>query len=180
MDWEKLKKVSEKKFQEATIGEYWGFQIQKGTKWNNGLNHKEIEKLEALFGFKFPNDYLEMLRQLNGFDTPNISIDPEGNESPEYHRNCYKYPDDFYNLKEFINQINNDISFVEKALKDSGINYNKIEGFIPLYGHRLLVVFNDKLLSPVISAWGNDIIIYGGSLLEYWCKELYIDFESIK
>ena len=74
INWPRFRIVSEEIFQDATIdNSSWGFQIQKGTKWNKGLETKEIEALEDTFALKLPNDYAEMLRHLNGFDTLHIS-----------------------------------------------------------------------------------------------------------
>ena len=77
-DWIKFKFISENKFATATIDKCWGFQIQKNTKWNQGLTEDEINNLQLNIGLEFPLDYIEMLKVINGFDSMHISIDPNG------------------------------------------------------------------------------------------------------
>jgi len=176
-DWIKFKSISEVALANVSLEKnVWGFQQQKGTKWNAGLSEDDIQALEDKFGFKFPTQYVEMLKTINGFDTEHISIYPDGIASDEFQRRCYKYPDDFENVQWVIEMANQYLKYAKGALEEDGITSNDIEGFVPLYGHRALVVFKDKSLSPVLSIWGNDIVVYGKSLKEYWCNEFYIDF----
>ena len=179
-DWKILKIMSEKAFRKAVVNyeNCWGFQEQKNTKWNEGLNITEIKELEEYFGFNLPNDYIDMLKILNGFDTHHISISPNGVEENEFERRCYKYPEDLKNTKWLIKDANNYIENAKKALDTNGFSNYEIEGFIPLYQHRALVVLKDKAKSPVLSIWGSDIIVYGNTLFEYWCNEFYLPYEK--
>lgn len=179
-DWVEFKTISEKQFESATIEKCWGFQIQKNTKWNKGLTEDEIGNLEQYFGFKFPTDYSEMLKAINGFDTMQISIDPEVKEEAKFDRRCYKYPDDLEKTKWLIDEVNQNIEYANEVLNSAGFDSSKIEGFIPLFEHRALVVLNNKLQSPVLSIHGSDIIIYGESLIKYWIHEFNLDFMKIK
>lgn len=161
MNWLKLKSKTEKRFENATIRNCWGYQIQKGTKWNQGLEETQIKDLEELWGLKFPNDYFKMLKWLkwiNGFNKPQISIDPDRITPDRYDRRCYKYPEDYAKVKWLIEELKENISYAKAALEENGFDSEDLEGFIPLYGHRALVVLKDKNLSPVISAIGSDII----------------------
>ncbi len=178
--WTSFKNVSENKFKSLTIQQCWGFQIQKNTKWNVGLSTDEINKMETEFGFEFPNDYVHMLESINGFNTPHISIDPEGNEPDEFERRCYQYPNDLNKTQWLIDEVNQYKNFAIVCLNESSFNTSSIEGFVPLYGHRALVVLQDKTKSPVLSIWGNDIIVFGKSLLDYWCNELELNIQCIK
>ena len=177
-DWIKFKTISEEKFETETLQECWGFQIQKDTMWNDGLTVSDIEDLENHFGFKFPNDYFEMLQSFNGFKTLQISIDPDGKNPDEFDRRCYQYPIDLEKTNWLISEVNENIKYAKECLSESGFDSSQIEGFIPLYEHRALVVLKDKTKSPVISIWGSDIIVYGKSLIEYWCNELNVDFKQ--
>ena len=179
-DWIEFKNISEEKFKTQTLEECWGFQIQKNTKWNSGLTISEIENLQTQFGFVFPNDYFQMLKVLNGFDTLQISIDPNRLEPDEFDRQCYQYPIDLEKTKWLIADVNIHIESVKECLEQSRLDSSEIEGFVPLYAHRALVVLKDKTKSPVLSIWGNDIIVYGKSLIEYWCNELHVKFRNIK
>ena len=174
-DWIELKRLTEQKFEFATIEKYWGFQIQRNTKWNRGLTEVEISDLEKQFGFKFPIDYLEMLSVINGFDTPQISINPDVDAEVEYDRRCYKYPDDLEKTKWLVDEANQKMEAVISVLTDAGFDSSQIEGFIPLYAHRALLVLKDIQQSPVLSISGDDIVCYGQSLMSYWCSEFNID-----
>ncbi|MCE3229454.1 MAG: Cell wall assembly/cell proliferation coordinating protein [Bacteroidetes bacterium] len=170
-----FKFLSEEKFRNREFEDTWGYQIQPGTKWNKGLSGIEIDNLEKLFGFEFPNDYKNMLSVINGFDLDHRSIDPDGEEPDDFERHCYIYPDDLPNVKWLIDEINEHIEYVNKTLSHKGYETNNVIGFIPLYGHRALVVFKDKSLSPVISIFqGTDVIIYGDSLINYWTHEFLL------
>jgi hypothetical protein len=173
MNWEKFKQRSEKKFRNASLySNCYGFQIQPGTKWNSGLSLAEITLLEELFGFSFPDDYKAMLLTMNGFDRDGISIDPDGENEDEFERMIYMYPEDYEKTKWLTEEIYEFMDYTKAPLSEAGFDTDQIVGFIPLYGHRALVVFQDKSLSPVISVHqGTDVIVYGNSLLEYWEEE---------
>ncbi|MCT4665223.1 MAG: SMI1/KNR4 family protein [Flavobacteriales bacterium] len=179
--WVNFRVESERKFENIILDkDCYGFQIQKKSKWNQGLKESEIISLENYFGFEFPTDYKEMLKEINGLDTLEISIDPEGEEEDKFVRRFYKYPDDINRVKWLIDEVNYNIEYAKQTLEKAGFNSNQIEGFVPLFGHRVLVVFKNKKLTPVLSVWGNDIILYGDSILKYWCKGIYIEYERIE
>ena len=175
MNWQEFKIKSENKFKNIEIERCWGFQIQPGTTWNPGLKELEIESLEQLFGFQFPFDYKEMISNINGLDKDEVSIDPNGKEADEFGRRMYKYPEDFETTLHLRQEIMENMNYVNEALQLSGFDTSKVIGFVPLYGHRALAVFTDKSLSPVISIHqGNDVIVYGKTLMDYWKRELYL------
>jgi hypothetical protein len=140
------------------------------------MNKHQIEALEKLFGFEFPLDYNDMLLIINGFDKDQIAIDPDGKEEAEFDRTLYKYPDDYERTFTLRQEIKDNMKYVDEALQVSGFDTSKVVGFVPLYGHRAMVVFSDKSLSPVISIHqGNDVIVYGDSIMDYWEKELDLE-----
>ena len=148
--------------------------MQPNTKFLKGISRIEIDQLQVLFGFDFPWDYREMLLTFSNIDTNLISISPENNSDIEYAREnfFYQYPEDFEKSRWLINEINENKFEVELILTEAGFDVSKIVGYIPLYNHRALVVFENKYLSPVISVWGSDIIMFGNNLLEYLKNEL--------
>ncbi len=173
MNWKKFKGKSESKFGSLEIKNCWGFQIQPGTTWNPGLNKYEIEALERLFGFEFPFDYKDMLLAINGLDRDQIAIDPDGKEANEFGRTMYKYPGDYETTFSLRQEIRDNIKYVNEALQLSGFDTDEVVRFVPLYSHRAMAVFTDKSLSPVISIHqGDDVIVYGDSLMDYWENEL--------
>lgn len=165
---------AEKKFKKIQLrDDVWGFQIQPNTKFIKGISRKEIDQLQLLFGFDFPWEYREMLLTFSTLDTAEISIDPDNNEI-EYSQDnfFYQYPDDYEKSRWIINEIDENKFEAESVLSEAGFNISKIVGYIPMHHHRVLVVFEDKYLSPVISVWGSDIIMFGNNLREYLKNEL--------
>lgn len=163
-----IKYKAEKKFQKIQLrDDVYGFQIQPNTKFAKGISRKEIDKLEILFGFDFPWDYREMLLILGGLDTPEISIDPDGEEEIRFVDFLYQYPRDIEKSKWLFEDINTFKFYAEEVSIEAGFDVSKIVGYIPIYNHRVLVVFENKYLSPVISVMGGDIIVFGNNLKEY-------------
>lgn len=175
-NWKKLKKITEAMWKNHSpcCEGISGFKIQTTTKWNTGLSIEEIEHFEMLLGMKLPFEYKKMLKVINGFDRKNV--DCYDAKEKQYFRSCYKYPDDLDIVKDFIAELHYNIEYVKIALKELKLAEKEIKGFIPLYSHRALVVFEDLQLTPVISAVGDDVIIYGHSLIEYWKNEFKLNF----
>lgn len=175
MNWTEFKKISEKEFQYLELyGNVYGYQMQPGTKWNKGLPQKEISNLESKFGFKFPIEYRKFISVMNGLDTDLIFIDPEEKESVSYSQLYYEYPKDFNSQIVLLSELEKYKLYLHEALESSGYDVNGIEGYIPTYAHRALVVFKDKSLSPVVSVWGNNIILLADNIADYWVLELNI------
>ncbi|MFB3388080.1 hypothetical protein [Flavobacterium sp. LAR06] len=166
---------AEKKFKKIQLrDDVWGFQIQPNTKFIKGISRKEIDQLQILFGFDFPWEYREMLLIFSNIETNLISINPEDKLDIKYARENFfhQYPEDFEKLRGFIDQINENKFEAELVLTEAGFDVSKIVGYIPMHNHRALVVFEDKYLSPVISAMQSDIIMFGNNLREYLKNEL--------
>ena len=167
-----IKYKAEKQFKKIKLrDDVWGFQIQPNTKFLKGISRKEIDQLELLFGFDFPWEYREMLLVISGLDTEEISIDPDLEDEIKFNNLFYQYPRDIEKSKWLVQDINKFKNDAEAMLTETGFDVSKIVGYIPIYSHRALVVFEDKYLSPVISAWGSDIILYGSNLKEYLKNE---------
>lgn len=173
MNWIDFKHKSEEKFKSIVLDKCYGPQIQPGSKWNNGLSQKEISELEKKLGFELPTDYSAMISTMNGLDRDEISVDPEDIEESQFTRNLYKYPEDLSETEWLLSEIKDNIKYVHEALAPYKYDIKDTIGFVPLYGHRVLVVFNDKSLTPVISIHqGTDVIVYGHNLVDFWKKEL--------
>lgn len=170
-----IKYKAEKRFKKIEVyNNVYGFQIQPNSKLKKGISRKEIDQLQVLFGFDFPWEYREMLLIFSNLDRPEISINPEDEFDITYSQDnfFYQYPDDYEKSRWIINDINENKSEAELVFTEAGFDISKIVGYIPMQGYRVLVVFEDKYLSPVISACGADIIIYGNNLREYLKNEL--------
>lgn len=170
-----LKYKIEKKFQKIKLyNDIYGFQIQPDSKLVNGISRKEIDQLQILFGFDFPWEYREMLSLFSNLDRPTISINPEDETDITFNQDnfFYQYPEDYEKSRWIIDELNDNKAEAELVLTEAGFDVSKIVGFIPMHHHRVLVVFEDKYLSPVISVWGADIIMFGNNLREYLKYEL--------
>ena len=170
-----IKFKAEKNFKKIKIhSNIYGFQVMPNAKFLKGISNKEIDKLEVLFGFCFPLTYREMLLTFANLYTDLVSINPEDQTDIEYDQGnfFYQYPEDYEKSRWLIEEIEEFKFEADLALTEAGFDVSKIVGYIPMYGHRALVVFKDKYLSPVISVWGSDSIMYGKNLNEYLKNEL--------
>lgn len=170
-----IKYKAEKNFKRIEIrDDVWGFQVQSNAKFLKGISRKKIDELQTLFEFDFPWEYREMLLIFSNIDTHLISINPEDKTDIEYGREnfLYQYPEDYEKSRWIINDIEKNRFEAESVLTEGGFDVSKIVGYIPMHNHRVLVVFEDKYLSPVISVWGADIIMFGNNLREYLKNEL--------
>jgi len=170
-----IKYKAEKKFKRIEIrDDVWGFQVQPNAKFLKGISRKEIDELQILFGFDFPWEYREMLLIFSNIDTNLISINPENTCDIEYSRENFfhQYPEDFEKSRWLIKEIEENKLEAESVLSEVGFDISRIVGYIPMHHHRVLVVFEDRYLSPVISVWRSDIIMFGNNLREYLKNEL--------
>jgi hypothetical protein len=173
MNWDKFKTISEREFKYLELeSNVYGYQMQPGTRWNNGLLENDLEKLESRFGFKFPVEYRNFLKVMNGIDTDLVYIDPDGLEEDRFFQLYYEYPKDFGRSMEQVNEIHKNLKYVHEALVESGFCVDEIEGYVPTFAHRALVVFSDKSLSPVVSVWGSDVVVLARNICDYWKIEL--------
>ncbi|TCN58727.1 hypothetical protein EV142_103166 [Flavobacterium circumlabens] len=169
-----LERRSENKKEEIFISRNFkkkSYEYKVNYKFYDGLNSDEIDNLEKLFDFKFPKLYRQMLSSFRNFYRETISIDLKGNEEIIKICRLYDYPSDLKEVRWLVNQIYQYIGEIKSVIKENGFDDSEIEGFIPIYSHRVLVVFKNKALSPVISIYDNDIIIYGNDLKDYLINE---------
>lgn len=170
-----IKYKAEKNFKRIKLqDDTYEFQVLPDAKFIKGISRKEIDQLQLLFGFDFPWEYREMLLIFSNIDTNLISINSEDTSDIEYARKNFfhQYPEDFEKSRWLINDINEYKFEAESVLSEAGFDVSKIVGYIPMHNYRALVVFENKYLSPVISAWGADIIMFGNNLREYLKNEL--------
>ena len=139
------------------------------------MSEAAIELFEQRLKFPLPLAYKDMLRRINGFDRECIDIHGGQDLAPRRSRECYKYPDDLERIAWLLREISEHRCAVDECLETSGFSIDQLIGFVPIYGHRALAVFNDSKLSPVISIVGNDVIIYGENLVEYLEHEFLFD-----
>lgn len=175
LNWTTFKRRTEEQWLSAIVRpNILGFQIQPGTKWNEGLSAQEIASVEQLLGFSFPSDYKELLQTINGLDQDSIDVHGNDGRPYSYASRYYKYPDDWEGAQWLIEHIAEFRDAVDEALTEFGLDPQQVAGFIPIYGHRAVVAFQDIKLSPVISIMGHDVIVYGADLIGYLQNEFHI------
>jgi hypothetical protein len=70
-----LKRVTEKQWsEESPDPTMYGFQFQRGTRWNPGLSNHEIQEYENSACTRFPNDLRAFLSAMNGTDLPTLNV----------------------------------------------------------------------------------------------------------
>ncbi len=165
-----LKKTSEHAWETVPLNDnIYGFQIQAGTKWNPGLSTDQIAQYEADMGFAFPPIFKQYLNVMNGTNKETINIYARCGEPFRYAPGFYAYPKDLTTIKEKIQWIYDDCQVTPPRVEAEAIPH-----IIPITGHRFLVV--DRCPSnPVLSMYGNDIILYSQNLMNFLVDEIFFN-----
>ena len=136
----------------------------KGIKFKNGLTETEINVIEKIYDFIFP----ESLRKIYSVAIP-FSEDID---------NAAGFPNwtDFseVNIAKIKERIHAPLQrlYLDKSLCDMMTKTAaKAPLLIPLYSHRYMPTIDGMNAPPVISAVGRDIIYYGDNLYEYLQNE---------
>jgi hypothetical protein len=70
-----LKRTTETRWSRRFIDPtLYGFQFQRGTRWNPGLLDKEIAEAEHALALVFPHDFRTFLQGMNGTDKPTMNV----------------------------------------------------------------------------------------------------------
>lgn len=155
---------------------------RQGIIFTEGLNDKEIIRIEQRFEISFPkelkNFYKRALPISEGFynwrdrneknvqkikdamKMPVLGI-IKGAEEIEWCEAWGEEPDDLKERKKII------VSMVSKAPK-----------LIPIYSHRYMAAVECEI-NPVFSIWGTDVIYYGKSLMDYLMIEFKLKKQEI-
>lgn len=136
----------------------YGFQIQKGTGWNKGLNENEILEFERALGVSFPEVYKDYLRVMNGTDKDTINIYGNSGEPYAYGVGYYSFPKDVEVIKGRIKWVLDSFGIEEYEMKSKAI-----PNIIPIVSHRFLIVDKSNI-NPILSMYGSDVILYCNSL----------------
>jgi len=168
-----FKHATEAKWSERSINPHiYGFQIQRGTRWNPGLSDKEIADYENVLSVQFPQDFQAFLRALNGTDLPTLNIYGYCGEPPRQSVGVYSYPRDVKVVKHLIEEMREDQNALTTTMAEQGFDLPVETKLVPIYGHRYLVCTPDLDSSVVLSIdGGDDAIVYGNSLEEYLERE---------
>jgi hypothetical protein len=149
----------------------YGFQFQKGTRWNKGLTPDEIKAYENALGVHFPNDFKRMLGFMNGTDLPTVNIYGSSGNPHQTSVGVYTYSRDLKIVQDLIERAQKDREEIAEIFVNEGFNLETSAALIPIYAHRYIVCSSDLDSSVVLSIMGTDAIIYGNSLRSYLLSE---------
>jgi len=173
-----LKRATEQKWSQQSINPaVYGFQFQRGTRWNPGLSDDKITEYENVLGVRFPTDFRAFLRVMNGTDIPTLNVYAHCGEPHRTSVGVYSYPRDLEIVKERIEDVRESRSEITTDLRDQGFDLSAEAGLVPIYGHRYVVCTSNLNHSVVLSivVHDTDAIVYGKSLQEYLGHEFLED-----
>ena len=105
MDFQKLKHLTEKVWASRKINEKTlGFQVQPGTKWNQGLKESSIIKLASNLDFQLPNDIIEYYTTMDGLNSDLINVNGMDGRPPIFSKQFYSLSRDFLQIRTIIEQ----------------------------------------------------------------------------
>jgi hypothetical protein len=178
-----------------TQGILGGHNWQRSTKWQSGLNDREIDAIEATWQISFPPDYRTFLSILNAPDRGQYGTQWSTERPGELERS-HDRPT-FYDWKRDIDAVRSALRWPLEGLLFDVENNNlwpdswgkrpnsaaarqeQLEGLvgkaprlIPIISHRYLLATPLKSGNPVLSVYQADIIVYGADLRAFLLEEL--------
>ena len=153
----------------------YGFQFQRGTRWNRGLTDADIEMYQADLGVQFPTDFKHMLRLMNGTDLPTVNIYGSSGEPQLISVGVYSYPRDLSIVQELRRGTKQDRNEIAAELLDQGLELESNANLVPIFSHRYIICGTDLGKSIVLSIKGADAIVYGDSLTTYLQTEFLLN-----
>ena len=165
-----FKRATEAEWSEKSINPtLYGFQFQRGTRWNPGLSDEMIREYEGVLGVRFPHDFKAFLRKMNGTDLPTLNVYGSCGEPHREWVGVYSYPRDIETVKEQIEHIRTSRSEIAADLAEQGFGLPSEASLVPVFDSRYVVCTSDLNNSVVLSIVVHDVdaIVYGNSLKEY-------------
>ena len=145
----------------------YGFQFQRGARWNRGLTEADIAMYQADLGVQFSDDFKHMLCLMNGTDLPTINIYGSSGEPQRTSVGVYSYPRDLSIVQELRRETEQGRDEITAELLDQGFELEPNANLVPIFSHRYIVCGADPGKSVVLSIVGTDAIVYGNSLRTY-------------
>ncbi len=172
----KFKSTTEAKWSQISIDPtLYGFQFQRGTRWNAGLSDEMVSEYERVLGVQFPDDFKALLHEMNGTDLATVNIYGSSVEPRRESVGVYSYPRDIEHVKKLIERVRTWRTEIVADLAEQGFELPAEASLVPVYSHRYLVCTSDLDSSVVLSivVEATDAIVYGNSLSEYLEKEFF-------
>jgi SMI1 / KNR4 family (SUKH-1) len=169
-----FKKTTELRWSQQSINPtVYGFQFQRGTRWNPGLSNAAIEEYESVLGVRFPLDLRAFLQAMNGTDIPTLNVYGHSGEPHRTSVGVYSYPRDLNMIQQHIEDVGENRTEIVADLEDQGFDLSAQSALVPIYGHRYVVCTPDLNSSSVLSIVVHDVdaIVYANTLQEYLERE---------
>ena len=147
----------------------YGFQFQRGTRWNPGLSAGEIDAYERELGVRFPAILCVMLSMMNGTDLPTINIYGSSGINPKESVGVLSFPRDLEHARELMAIVEEDRAEVADVLGEQGFSLEPADALVPIYIHRYLVCRPNAPDGPVLSICGTDAIVCMGRTCSPTC-----------
>ena len=173
-----FKKTTELNWSQQSINPaVYGFQFQRGTRWNPGLSNAEIAEYENVLGVQFPLDFRAFLEVMNGTDIPTLNVYGYCGESHRTAVGVYSYPRDLKLLEQRMEDVRESRNEIAADLREQGFALSAQAGLAPIFGNRYVVCTSNPNCSVVLSIVVHDVdaIVYGNSLQEYLEREFLRD-----
>jgi len=170
----RFKQTTEAEWRKTSINPtIYGFQFQRGTRWNSGLSDQLIADYENALRVRFPHDLKALLREMNGTDLPTLNVHDFCGEPHCESVGVYSYPRDVEIVKLRIEHISSSRAEIAADLAEQGFELLPESDLMPIYAHRYVVCSSDLDSSVVLSVVVHDAdaIVYANSLGEYLEKE---------
>jgi len=184
-----------KTFEEFLEDGVGGSSWRARTKWQEGLEPKKIDAIEARWNIRFPDDYRQFLSSLNAPDRGAYHVGWA--DEPPYDMQEGKDTATFYDWNRDVDEIRAALNWPLEGLlfsveedgfwmetwgprpKKAGERrealsslISKAPKLVPLVGHRYLLVQPLQAGNPVLSVYGPDIIYYANDLRHLLVLEL--------
>lgn len=175
---EEIKAISNIYWSETDINKrIFGYQIQKDTKWRDGLSDNEISDFESAIGFNFPAPLRNFYKTMNGLDKKGINAFGNSKHKFTFKPIYYSFPDDLEIIKENIEQV-----FKATKIDKEELFKNGVSRIFPVCGHRYILI--DEPTNPILSMYYNDIVPWSDNLSKLIATDIFTyinnvsDFES--
>jgi len=158
----------------------YGFQFQRGTRWNPGMAESQIAEFERTVGFRFGTDLRVFLTEMNGTDLATINVYGSCGEPIRHDVGVYAYPRDIGAVAIRLDRVRQNRDAIVEDLEPQGVRLSDDANLLPLFAHRYVVCSLEPSVSTVLSIVVNDVdaIVYADSLQEYLEREfLHTDYD---
>jgi len=164
-----IKLLSEKYWSEREINpDIFGFQIQRQTKWKNGLSENELADFQEELNIEFPEELKNFYRTMNGLDKQGINVFGSNGTEPSFNPIYYSYPQDLKLIRESINWI--------YESNNAKIENAKIPRIFPVTRHRFLILDKNN---QVLSMYGDDIIFWSDNISKLIATDIFKNIKNV-